>query len=386
MGPSNSISETAIGGVRARRRLAFVSSVLVPHQVAFCSALQDHLDARFWFYEYPDRTRGSWWRVDGGDRCQVLEGVLFAGCGSLGARYLARGLVRELERFDPDILMIGGFSIPSNYLAYRWALRTGRRTVVFTERSRDRQGRPRSLSFAWRVLRWMYRDVDLVLASAEDAVPQFRDILRFGDKVEAAGYAADLEAYFGHPLREARGPYTYLFANRMTAIYNPLGAIELFAAVHAKYPGSKLVMNAAGELGEACRAFVARLGLEDRVEFLTGLTSWRELHLVYARCDILLLPAIFSNGNFTILEAMASGMGLVVSDRVLGIGTLIEDGHNGFRCPPSTEAFLDRIDRYVRQPELLKAHALINRQLSMPHSAPGAAQHLVNILNRRLPR
>ncbi|MEK6405913.1 MAG: hypothetical protein AABN34_03005 [Acidobacteriota bacterium] len=47
---------------------------------------------------------------------------------------------------------------------------------------------------------------------------------------------------------------------------------------------------------------------------------------IYARCDILILPANFSNGNFTILEAMASGMGVVVGDRVLGIGKMVEDG------------------------------------------------------------
>lgn len=365
-------------------KLAFISSIAVPNQVVFCNALQDYFDTRFWFYEYPDRTRGTWWRVDLGKYCKVIECVLFRKSGLFEARYLALGLTNELERFNPDIVMLGGFSIPSNYLAYLWARRKGRKTIVFTERSRDASGVLRKRGLAWRVLHWLYRDVDVVMVSADDAVAQFRDEFGFGGKVVAGRYAADIDAYFEHSLREAKPAYTYLFANRMTIIYNPIGAIEIFAVVRAKYPGSRLVMNAAGELGDQCRARIDELGIGDAVEFLTNLKSWSELHKVYARCDILILPANFSNGNFTILEAMASGMGVVVSDRVLGIGKLVEDGKNGFKCEPTTEAFLMRIERYIHQPECFKVHAEINRLLVEPFSARGTAQMFDEILRERL--
>lgn len=367
-----------------RKKLVFISSIAAPHQVRFCNALQIYFDARFYFYEQPDRTRGSFWQVDLGEHCKVLERVLFPKSGPFAERYLALGLTNELERFDPDIVMLGGFSIPSNYLAYRWARRKGRKTIVFTERSRNDSGVLRKRGLAWRLHRWLYRDVDMVMVSADDAVMQFRDEFGFGDKVVAGRYAADLDAYFEHRLREAKPAYTYLFANRMTEIYNPIGAIEIFAAVLAKHPGSRLVMNAAGELGEQCRARIAELGIDDAIEFLTNIKSWNELNTVYARCDILILPASFSNGNFTILEAMASGMGVVVSDRVLGIGKMVEDEKNGFNCEPTKEAFLNRIERYIQQPELFKAHAGINRPLVEPLSARGTARFFANILHEWL--
>lgn len=367
-----------------RKKLVYISSVAVPQQVGFCDALQEYFAARLWFYEYSGRTRGAWWQVDLGKHCKVLERVLFPKSGPFVERYLALGLTNELERFDPDIVMLGGLSIPSNYLAYRWARRKGKKTIVFTERSRDASGVLRKRGLVWHLLHWLYRDVDMVMVSADDAVAQFRDEFGFGDKVVAGRYAADLDAYFEHPLREAKPTYTYLFANRMTEIYNPLCAIEVFAAVLAKYPGSRLVMNAAGELGEQCRARIAELGIGDVVEFLTNLKSWSELHKVYARCDILILPANFSNGNFTILEAMASGMGVVVSDRVLGIGKMVEEGKNGFNCEPTTEVFLNRIERYIQQPDLFKVHAEINRPLVEPLSASGTAKFFTKILHERL--
>jgi hypothetical protein len=75
-----------------------------------------------------------------------------------------------------------------------------------------------------------------------------------------------LDAYFNHPLRTVKLASTYLFANRMTKINNPTGAIEIFAAVRARYPGSRLVMNAAGELADQCRARIAELGIGASVE------------------------------------------------------------------------------------------------------------------------
>ena len=280
--------------------------------------------------------------------------------------------------------MLGGFSIPSNWVAYRWARRHGKKSIVFTERSRDRMGLLRQRGFGWALIRWLYRDIDMVMVTADDAVDQFRTEFGFGSKVVAGRYAADLDNYFGHPLREAKPAYTYLFANRMTAIYNPVGAINIFASVHSRHPDSRLVMNATGEMSEACRARIVALGIVDAVEFLSDLKSWNELNKVYARCDILLLPAHFSNGNFTILEAMASGMGIVVSNQVLGIGKIVQDGENGFNCEPTTESFVNRIERYIQQPDLLKIHAETNRPIVEPFSAAGTAKFFAGLLGERL--
>ena len=367
-----------------RKKLVFISSIAVPHQVEFCNALQDYFDARFWFYESPDRTRGEWWRIDLGQYCKVLERVFFFKKGPFQTRYFSSVLIRELKRFDPDIVMLGGFSIASNYLAFQWAKRNGKKTLVFTERSREANGVLRKRGIIWFLIRWLYRDIDMVMVSADDAVGQFRDEFGFGDKVVAGRYAADLDVYFDHPVRTQKSAYTYLFANRMTEIYNPIGAIDIFATVLGRYPQSKLLINAAGEMGGECRDHIAELGITDAVEFLTDIKSWSDLHKVYARCEILILPANFSNGNFTILEAMASGMGVIVSDRVLGIGKMVQDGKNGFNCEPTNEAFLDRIERYIQQPELFKIHSEINRPLVEPLSARGTARFYFNIITRKL--
>jgi glycosyltransferase involved in cell wall biosynthesis len=366
------------------KRLVYISHIASPHQVKFCYTLQEYFEAEFWFYEHLSYERASWWRVDLGDKCKVLDRVLFRSTSLLQARYLALSLSRALEQFDPDIVMLGGFSVPSNYLAYRWAKARGKKVIVFAERSRDRKGVLRQWSPLWRLLRYLYRDIDLMMTSADDAVPQYRDEFRFGDKVVAGRYSADLEVYLDHPLRGPKPAYTYLFANRMTELYNPIRAIEIFATVLARYPGSRLLMNAADEMRGQCKARIADLGITDAVEFLIDIKSWDDLHKVYARSDMLLLPANFSNGNFTILEAMASGMGIVISNKVLGIGKLIEDGVNGFNCEPAVEDFVNRIDRYIHEPALFEKHAMINRSMVQPLSTKGTARFFAELIHERL--
>jgi glycosyltransferase involved in cell wall biosynthesis len=360
-------------------RLVFLSSIKVPHQVKLCDALQPWFDAQFWFYEGPERTRGDFWNISDTRTSRVLEDTW-----RLNSRYMRLDLHKRLADFNPDIVMLGGFSIPANYLAYRWATANNKKTVVFTERSRSRRGKLRSRGVAWRVLRRLYRHVDLVIVSADDAVEQFRDTLDFGNRVVAGRYAADIDAYFSHPIRRAQAAYTLLYPNRMTEIYDPLLAIDIFDDFRHRHPGSRLLMNAAGELGPRCRSRIGELGLREAVEFLTNVRRWDDLHRQYARADIMLLPARFSNGNFTILESMASGMGIVISDRILGIGKLIEDEVNGFRVPHDRRLFVESLERYTASPKLFEKHASLNRQKVAPLGVSGTAEFTANLLQDRL--
>lgn len=363
------------------KKLVFISSMASPHQVKLCYALAQYFDTRFWFYEQLTRERAAWWKVSLGDRCKILPRVWM----KQSARYYCPDLGKELEEFAPDIILLGGFSIPGNYLAYRWGKRHGKKVLVFTERSRTPAGILRKRDPFWRWLRYLYKDVDLVLVSAEDAVPQFRDEFRFGDRVVASWYSADINPYFGHAPRNGGRPYTLLFPNRLTKIYNPVLALRIFREVAARHPGSRLRMNAAGELLEECRRLVSEWGMGESVEFLTGIRSWDDLPRVYAESDVMILPASFSNGNFTILEAMASGMGIVISNRILGLGKLIVDGVNGFNCEPETGAFVDRIERYYAQPDLFRTHASINRQEALRYTPEGTAKHFFELVSSRLP-
>lgn len=351
------------------KKLAYIGYIAAPTQVKLCYALQKYFDTRFWFYdELGDRP--DWWMLDLGDKCQIVEPVFF----KKSAKYVTLSHLKMLRTFDPDILLLSGFSVPASLLAYWWGKKNDKKVVFFTERSRDENGNLRKKGFFWSIIRCLYRKVDLIMVSADDIVSQFRDEFKFGDIVVASQYASDIDSYFYHKLRQPKIAYNFLFANRLTEIYNPFLAIDIFQEISSNYSGSHLYMNARGELRVVCEQKIRQLNLENDITFLDDISSWEQLHLVYQTADIMLLPANFSNGNFTIIEAMASGMGIVISEKVLGIGKLIEDGLNGFNCEHKKEAYIEAIESYIKNPTLFVNHAEINRQKTQPLTVAATAK------------
>lgn len=358
-------------------RIVFLTSIASPHQIRYNEALQKYFDATFLFYDQIG-SRPKWWTIKLPEKCYVLNHVMFKN----KARYLTFSHLKHLNSIKPDILMLGGFSIPANFLAFMWAKFNKVKTIVFTERSRNKKGILRKKNLVWSIIHFLYRNVDLVVVSAEDTIQQFKD---FGFKnVVYCPYATDLSSYFHHPIRNQKDCYTYLFPNRLTSIYNPIKAIDIFFEIHKLYPTSILKLNAQGELYEECVNRIEELSIKENVVFLNQINSWEEMHLVYKESDILLFPALFSNGNYTIIEAMASGMGIVISNKILGLGTIIKDNYNGFNCDPETDAFIESIKKYINNPTLFDEHSIINREIAFEYSAEGVADRFYQITRKNM--
>lgn len=359
-----------------KMKLAYFTNLAVPHSIKLCEALQPYINTKFYFYDKIGN-RASWWQTEPGPNSELLKDVYFKKYG----RYFSFDVIKQLRNFNPDIVMLGGFSIPGNFLAYCWARLKGKKTIVFTERSRTKKGVLRKYTLTWKFIRFLYRNVDQVIVSADDIVDQFKNTFKFGERVVAGRYASNIDSYFNHPMRTAKASYNIIFPNRLVEYYNPIGALEVFYELN-KYsePKHKLYMNAMGEQRQLCEEKIIELGLDESVSFLDDISSWDDLAEIYKNMDIMFLPAKFSNGNFTIMEAMASGMGIIISDKILGVGNLIENGHNGFRCKCEKDDFINAFRNYIKKTELFKQHAKINRSIVEPLGILGTAQFMATLI------
>ena len=348
-------------GCISMKKLVFFSYIASPHQVRFQPYLQKYYDSYFFFYEELG-DRQKWWRVDLGDRCKVLNCWFKWRC-----KYVTFLPFRYLWRIKPDIVMLGGFSIPANYLCYLWARWHGCKTVVLTERSRDRTGKLRKYDLIWRIIHFLYRKVDLVICMGPDFVSQFRDEFHFGDKVAAGRYPCDCDKYFKHRQRLKKEAYTLIYANRMVDIYDPLMAIDIFVGVLKRHPKTKLKINASGVLRPQVEAAIDRYGIRTSVEFLDHIQHWDDLDQIYQACDIMYLPAKFSNGNYTLVEAMCSGMGIVISDKVRGVrARILKERETGFVVPHEVQPFVEKICWIIEHPEFFDRVTSINRETTKP--------------------
>ena len=344
------------------KKMAVISGAASPHMVKFIPYLRKYYDAEFWFYEMPIAgRRQDWWQLDLGEHGHVTK-IDFQWKGKL--RY-SRQLSDAVVKFNPEIIVLGGFAEISNYLVYLWAKRSGRKVIVLTEASRNVKTRAlKSYNLFWRIVHFLYRHVDVVMTVQKAAARQFREVFRFGNKVVPGRYPNDIDRYLLHQVRGKKDAYTIIFPNRLTDNYNPLAAVEIFAKVLRRHPLAKLKLNAAGELRKDVERRIEYLGISRSVEFLDHIKCWNELSDVYQSCDIMILPAKFSTGNYTISECMVSGMACLVSEFVnAGTVDLISANGSGQVLPLDLDLWADKICWYMENPAEFERITIINRKL-----------------------
>lgn len=141
---------------------------------------------------------------------------------------------------------------------------------------------------------------------------------------------------------ERASPLRVLSIGNLVAIKNY--ELALAAVARANEAGANLTLSIAGHGPDEQRVrFTARdLGIEDRVRLLGRLD---EAAVKAALCDsdVLLHVSLSEGIANVVLEAMAAGLSVVVSD-VGGMGEVVVDNENGFLVPArSTEAVATRL-------------------------------------------
>lgn len=181
-------------------------------------------------------------------------------------------------------------------------------------------------------------------------------------KIAVIPTGVDLERFVPGPRGDGR---QLLFVGVLDRFHRYKGLdvlIDALAEVRAPF---ELTVVGEGELREEHERHVARLGLADRVRF-AGRVRPEDLPGVYASSDLYVLPSDFApqEGGYTLtaLEAMASGLPVVLSD---GAGEVAVDAERfgaGLRVPAGDSARLaEAIERLLADGEERRRMALAAR-------------------------
>ncbi|MBN2559527.1 MAG: glycosyltransferase family 4 protein [Phycisphaerae bacterium] len=148
----------------------------------------------------------------------------------------------------------------------------------------------------------------------------------------------DTELFRPHPssFRQSHGipddDLVLLYVARFASVKNHDLLLDAFRLLLRRFARARLVLVGSGSeqarIGAKCRAF----GIEERVLFL-GETPFEQVPDAYASADIKVIASDYESFSFTALEAMASGLPLVVTDTDW-VPKLI-----GERVPPSPGGF-----------------------------------------------
>lgn len=145
--------------------------------------------------------------------------------------------------------------------------------------------------------------------------------------------------------------------------------IRAFARVAEKVPVARAILVGDGSGRARAEALIKRLGLEDKVI----LAGWRrDIPAVMASIDLLALSTHYEGLPIVILEAMAAGKPVVVSD-VCGIREIVRDGENGYLVPPENpDALAESIITLLKDADLRermgqKSRSLFTEDFEEPH-------------------
>lgn len=174
----------------------------------------------------------------------------------------------------------------------------------------------------------------------------------------------DLAPYDGLPPPAAlRARYPEIGERKVVLFFGRLNfkkgvdtTIEAFAAVARQRDDVFLVLAGPdGGLRRSAEGWVAAAGIADRVRF-TGMVTGEEKRLVLGGSDIFVLPSQSENFGIAVVEAAASGMPVVISDRV-NLWRELHDAEAALVAPPEAAPFAAHLRWLLDHPAEARAMA-----------------------------
>jgi glycosyltransferase involved in cell wall biosynthesis len=277
------------------------------------------------------------WSVDLNHPAVFLRGVSVPGARQvLRHDYpLSRGVVRALRATAPDVVVVSGWSTFASQAALVWS-RAQRVPYVLQVESHDLGPRPR-----WR------RAVKHAFATP---------VIRDAASVLAVGSAAR-DSVLARGAKEVR-----IFANTIDVERWIARAEGLQPAPHdgllVLSVGRDVPEKAFDALARACAAAGAQLGI------VTHGLAEDELAQRYVDADVFALLSRHETWGVVVNEAAASGLPLVLSDRVGAAHDLLRHGENGFLVPADdVRAAADALHELANDADLRRLMGARSREL-----------------------
>jgi len=380
-------------------RVAVVTPIPTPYRDAFWNAVSTLKEVELSVYYCATRKadqpwEGRWERSYGHE---VLPGENLLGNWARGATLFWNPVVtKRLREGVFDAVLVGGYNHPTMLRAMDWCTRTGTAFHLMCESHLMVWRDPVRRLLKQGLLRWVVKHMagglptgslaeEYLVHYGADAqrlthLPNAPDVERIRADVNNSRCSAQVRA----EARDKARP-TVLFVGRLIRRKGVYSLVEAVARLRDRSPVD-LIFVGDGTERSGLQRRVAALGLEGFVRF-TGFLEPHEISAWYAKADLFSLPSSETWG-VVVLEALAAGLPVVLSDRVgchpdivggLDIGRIVPFG-NVDALADAIEAILrlglspDRVERSWREVfEGLKYEALAESLVSHIHRCQSAS-------------
>lgn len=302
---------------------------------------------------------------------------------------------RVLARYDPRVVVVGGYNALPYWAAVLWAIRKRRKAVIIVES--HRLDRPRTP---------LREAVKRMLVSRCDAA--LVDGTRHRDYIAGLGMSpekifikngtgpVDLSRYRreignvkpgkrGHCERLGLPGSNFLYVGRFSPEKNILLLLEAYRRLRQTEDARwGLILVGDGPQREEIRRFVDGNRLPD--VHLPGFRQKEELPLYYAVADLFVLPSRSEPWGLVAIEAMASGLPVLVSRNCGCYPDAVREGVNGFSFDPESADGLCSLMRDVVRGRIdLEAMGRASLEIVQEYTAGKAAEMYLRAFRSVLP-
>ncbi len=289
---------------------------------------------------------------------------------------LAYGLMRE-HRYDLSFAFAG---VPAGALSYLLSL-THRLPYVLSLQGPDVPGFEERYERLYPVLtpliRRIWRRAGSVTAiSAEQAVLARRTMPDLNLVTIPNG--VDTEAFF--PIaREANHEVNVVCAARLIERKGQHYLLEALARLQGRSRRSvRVTLVGTGDAETTLRDLAARLGIAQAVTF-TGYVPRERMPAIYHAADLFVLPSQHEGMSIALLEAMASGLPVVVT-QTGGTDELVTKGVNGDIVPWSdVEALTQALKIFVEDDRICRQFGAESRRRAIRFGWPALAARYLDL-------
>lgn len=302
---------------------------------------------------------------------------------SIRSTFFLWRFIRLESKKRPFDVTLAFFTVPCGFLAYFVKLVFGI-PYVMSLRGADVPGfsekYDRFYLFAKPIIRFLWHHAAAVIPNsagltdlAQKTAPH-QPMRTIQNGVDTATFHPDLE-------KRLTGPVIFLSTSRLTPRKGIIHLIEAFALALGKTAAHmELHLIGEGEQRSMLEERVRALGIAEKIKFI-GRVEHDRLAGYYQRSHVFVLPSKNEGMSNSALEALSSGLPLLVSGTG-GMQELVTDGVNGYFIDPhQPAAFAEKMVALADHPDTISIFGMESRRRAEAHSWSTVARDFRTVLD-----
>lgn len=359
--------------MQSKPSVVFLTNIYTPYKEPLLARLAELVNLTVYYCAHIEHNRRWEVRISGAYRYVIMPGIVANIRGMI--LHFNPSVIWRLLRDRPDVAIIGGYSSPTSWMAALTCRFLRIPSLLWsgsTHLEKDRSGRL-SERFKQRFLRLFSGYV----AYTSRAAQYLESLGARPNKITVAPVTVDTRLYSERASSLRADPGKERIREELGC--PPDSIVVIFVAQLVEFKALDVLLQALaalrdinlhllvaghGPAEEKWKRLAESLGLTDRIRW-SGHLEQEELTRHYVAADIMAHPSRMERAGRVINEAMATGLPVIISDRVGS--EAIRDGVDGFIVPVNNSlALAERIRQLALDAEL---RALMGES---------ARQHLLN--------